>query len=203
MTTYAQNKEDIIISDYFGNRTGTLLSIGENDGVTLSNSRLLILHGWKAHLVEPMREAFDKLKELYNDNKLVTTYNCAIGDKDGSVTLYANGEHLKRGDVGLLSTVDLNETKRWGNTETFTPETVEMRKYSSLFPDNKFDFISIDAEGMDVQILYDISTGLKDVSCLCIEWNSKDLIKRSIDIACEPWGLKLIHQNAENLIYAK
>ncbi len=39
MQNYSQNQEQQVILDYFGNKVGRLLSIGENDGETLSNSR--------------------------------------------------------------------------------------------------------------------------------------------------------------------
>lgn len=201
MKSYSQSQEDLFILKYFNGYIGTLCDIGSNDGVTLSNSRLLIESGWKAHLVEPMREAYGKLHRLYFGKDNVVSYMCAIGNADEMVTLYANGEHLKKGDIGLLSTVSLEETKRWGNTETFTPETAVMRTYKSLFANHKFDFISIDAESQDVIILKQID--LTNTRALIIEWNSVDEVQREILQYCEPFGLYFAKSNAENLILTR
>lgn len=198
---YAQSNEDDFILNYFDGYKGVLLDIGANDGVTLSNSRQLIENKWTAFLVEPDRKAFGRLDNLYSKHPDVTLYNCAIGDKDEMVTLYASGEHLKKGDTGLLSSVSIEETKRWKGTTSFEPETVVMRTYKSLFENHKFDFISIDAEGMDVAILKQID--LSFTKCLCIEWNSHPDAFKEIVRYCDPFGLHIVKQNAENLILTK
>lgn len=197
---YSQNSEDDFIADYFGNQTGTLLSIGENDGTTLSNSRLLILKGWRAHLVEPALEPFRKLQELYKANPLVKLHCCAIGDRDYEGTLLVSGSHLSDKDSGLLSTLVPEETKRWKGTE-FNRQACDVFQYDTLFNGHKFDFISIDAEGYDVQILYQIP--LTDTRCLIIEWNGNYNVRRSIELFCEGYGLKVVKENAENLILVR
>ena len=84
MNHYSQNNEDIIIQNYFKDFTGRLLSIGENDGVTLSNVRALIEKGWQGDLVEPSPSAYSMLEMLYKDNDNVTTHKLAIADKNGT-----------------------------------------------------------------------------------------------------------------------
>lgn len=198
---YSQNNEDDFILNYFDGYRGVLIEIGANDGVTLSNSRQLIENRWIAFLVEPDRKAFERLDKLYAKHPNVTLFNCAIGDKDEMVTLYASGEHLKNGDTGLLSSVSMAETKRWRATTDFNPETVVMRTYKALFENHKFDFISIDAEGFDVTILKQID--LSHTKCLCVEWNSNPTAFKEIVNYCAPYGLHIAKQNAENLILTR
>ena len=114
MISYSQNLEDLFITDYFTGYKGTLLSIGENDGKTLSNARALIENfDWAAHLVEPSSVFYD-LKRLYIGNQNVHCYNVAVGEEQGIVDFYESGAHVPNGtDKALVSTLDFNETQRW------------------------------------------------------------------------------------------
>ena len=98
MQNFSQNQEQEIILNYFGDKVGTLLSIGENDGETLSNSRALILNGWSADLVEPAPLTYKKLNDLYITNDKVSTIECAICDYTGLLSFWVSGEHLGKGD---------------------------------------------------------------------------------------------------------
>ena len=65
-----------------------------------------------------------------------------------------------------------------------------------------FDFITIDAEGMDMEILKQID--LLDTQLLCIEWNSKNEIKEEILEYTSKFGMnKIIYQSGENLLIAR
>lgn len=59
----------------------TALDIGANDGVTLSNTRQIILDGWNAVLVDPAESAYKRLKALYHNHSNVLLCNVAIGDE--------------------------------------------------------------------------------------------------------------------------
>jgi len=203
MNSYSQNKEDLIIAEYFGDFKGNLLSIGENDGITFSNALAFIEFGWKAHLVEPS-SVFNKMKELHIGNPNVKCYDFGIGEKFGFVTFYESGAHVKGGkDHALVSTIDLEETKRWPDVE-FKPIEVmclEWKRAHWWMDYEKFDYISIDAEGQDYSILKQID--LSHTKVLIIEWNSIIDLKKAYQEYCLPFGLRIIHENAENLIFAK
>lgn len=197
MKHYSQNQEDIAIQNYFQGYIGKLLSIGENDGITLSNSRALIELGWKADLVEPSPTAYKMLEMLYKNNDNVTTHKVAIGKKNGFTQLFDMGTHLNKGDTSLLSTIKEEEMARWKGTE-FKPVRVKIMTYDK-FTQNKYDFISIDAEGMDIEILKQID--LNGVKCLCIEYNNDRHIEAEIR-ALIPARFKEIYRSLENLVYA-
>ena len=180
--------------------SGNILDIGCNDGETISNTRALLLKypELKCYFVEPNPYAFEKLQNLYSDShhKL---FNYAIGDIDTSTVLYCNAHHLSEADTGLLSTIVESETKRWGEGEKWEHVTVEVVKYP--FSEVEFDFISIDTEGMDEKILKQID--LSKTKILCIEWNSVEEVKNSIEEYCRNFGMRLIHENGINLIFAR
>lgn len=210
MINYSQNKEQEVILNFFKQSIqGNFLDIGANDGETLSNTRALALKGWGGVLVEPTKVAFEKLSKLYTKNENVLCVNCAIGEKKQKVKISVNGNHIGETDTGLLSTVKEEEKKRWGG-EIWETEEVEMVTYQNLLSIVEgatndsgfiFDFISIDAEGCDIDILKQID--LRLVRMVCIEWNGVEENKFIIDSICKGYGLTLHHKNSENLIYAR
>lgn len=202
---YSQNHEEEIILDYFKDlATGSLLDIGCNDGITLSNSRALIEKGWFADMCDPSPAAFSKLTNLYKDNNSVALHSVAIG-RDEETVLYESGPHLNKGDVGLLSSTVRSELDRW-DKETFTPvkvQSLSIKTFLKVAVFDPWDFISIDAEACDLMILRQMDLTELGCRCLCIEWNNKQNIRREIIDYCSPHSLRVVHQNAENLILCR
>jgi FkbM family methyltransferase len=201
---FSQNNEQEIILDYFKNQPeGTFLSIGENDGVTLSNVRALALSGWRGVCVEPAPEPFAKLSALYEYSP-VFTFECAIGKEDGIMPFHVSGCHLNKGDSGLLSTLDSNEIKRWQGTEEFNEIQVEVKSWKSFYEGTGiefYDFISIDCEGLDYFILNQMDLSAMQTKLVCVEWNHNAQVKSAFHSIFKSFGMRQIHMNFENLIY--
>lgn len=207
---YTQNSEEEHILNYFGDYVGTFLSVGENDGVTFSNVRALALKGWKGIMVEPSPKAFERLKTLYNGHKGFYLYPYALGDHNGKAILQESGSLCSTTDVALVSGFDSKEIGRWSNHMVpgqgrgvkFEPVEVKMFRWKTFYNRlkvKKFQFVSIDCEGFDLEILSQMD--LTDVKCLCLEWNSKPELKAEYDKYME--GFKVIYTSPENLIYAR
>lgn len=206
---YSQNFEDEIIAEYFGSYNGTLIDIGANDGTTLSNSLMFIDKGWKAHLFEPDKQSFSKLENLHRNNGDVLCWNIGIADFDGEKEFYESGSLLSSNDHSLLSTLHLDEKNRWGDSVSFTTTKIKCKKWSTwcklalVVDSTKFDYISIDAEGEDWSILQQIDLTRFETKVVCVEWNSVPRNAELFTDYCNMYGLKEIHRNAENLIFAK
>jgi FkbM family methyltransferase len=197
---YSQNNEQDVILQYFGSRKGFFLDIGANDGITLSNTYALQLQLWSGVLVEPSEEAFNRIITYPSVQK----YNVAIGTEDGHCTFHEMGNHLNAGDVSLLSTIKKTELKRWPGVE-FKERMTEVWTYKTLLKHSRykfFDFISIDAEGVDYEILEQID--LKYTDMVCIEHNSNADLFQLIKEYCNNAGLyKCLLNNLENVIWAR
>lgn len=200
---YSQNNEDQIIEKYFGAQVGTFLDIGANDGITLSNVYALALRGWAGTCVEASPEAFTRLQVTHSGNKHIELIHTAVGSYNGKIQLHQSGEHLGTGDVALLSTVKQSELDRWLDEvfETVTVPCVNFNTLLGLSKHKKFDFISMDIEGMELEVLPKMDLQILGCKLLCVEFNGKEQDK--YDAIVLPQGYKLIHKNAENLIYAK
>lgn len=199
---YSQGSEEEVILKYFGDFKGVFLSIGENNGIDLSNVRQLAVDGWSGVCVEPSTVAFSKLEDLYAGSKYVSVHNIAIGTEDSEMDFYESDEHLGRGDYALLSTIVPKEMNRWGNTQKFTKTKCLCLTYNTFIQNSsvkKFDFISIDAEGMDYEILTQID--LSETKMVCVEFNQKG--KDKYVGYCRKYGLELVFENYENLIFAR
>lgn len=204
---YSQNTEQDILISFFTDRNITCLSIGENDGINLSNVRQLILNGCHATLVEPAPEAFKQLTELYLDRDDVYCINVAVSDYIGKAKFFDSGTHLNRGDKSLLSSLNENEIKKWKPTTDFNEIEVDVVDFKTLLnfsPYKQFNFISIDAEGMDVVILKQINLKEIGCECICIEHNSHTQTLKEIIDYCSQFGLtKQLLKNAENIILSR
>lgn len=206
MRSYSQNAEDVIVWALFKGFKGTLLEIGANNGQTLSNSKLLIENGFSGHLVEP-GHTFNALSKSHKKNDKVKCYNYAIGGLfETEMSFYESGAHVKGGnDTGLVSTLDFEETERWRrNGVQFTERKVAVKPFSHLYRDMgkpMLDFISIDAEGHDWDILQQIDLNMVGCKVLIIEWNGdQDLLKKFTDYCA---NFRLVDKNNENLIFSK
>lgn len=199
---FSQSEEEKYILDYFGDHVGTFISIGENDGVTFSNVRALALRGWKGCCVEPSPKAFGRLKKLYEGHPGIFTYQYALGDHNGKAMLQESGPLCSADDVGLVSTIHSYEQDRFRKTVQYEPVEVKMFRWKTFhnrLPIKKFDFVSIDCEGSDLEILSQMD--LSDVKSICLEWNSVPNTKKHFENYLE--GFKLLYTSAENVIYGR
>lgn len=195
MKSYSQNGEDLIISLYFGDYKGTLLSIGENDGETFSNSRRLIEMGWKGVMFEPDKGAYRKLHMLYHNNPDVWCYNLGVSNYCGNGKFY-------RGNDSLLSTSFNNLASKYPNNSYVADEAnfITFAGILSVF-EPPYDFISIDAEGEDWNILQQIDLTAVGCKCLCIESGNDAALPGLYTEYCARHGMKRVLKNGENMIF--
>lgn len=202
MKIYSQNNEQQIIVNYFGaDFNGTCLSLGENDGKTLSNVYACILRGWNGTLVEASKNTFEKLKETHLGDDNVCLINYAIGAKNETMVFHESGELLGKGDKSLVSTIDKSELARWKNIE-FTTHTVECIDFKTLLKKSvykTFDLISIDIEGMDYIVLSQMDLTALKCKMLIVEFNGKE--KQKYVDYCAKYGMRLMTENMENLFF--
>ncbi len=204
---YSQSQEEKFILDFFKGEKGTVLDIGANDGKTFSNSLALIESGWSAVLIEPASVAYEKLIKQHSENINVACFKVAIGKENKKDILKVSGHHLHdKSDVALLSSLKEDETTKWRNAGiAFEEEEIIVTTYNNLLKMSGkpvFDFITIDCEGLDVDVLKQID--LTNTKLLCIEWNSHPEVKAEILEYCSQFGMtKLIYESGENLLLCK
>ena len=123
--------------------------------------------------------------------------NRAIAKEAGTITLHDMGQHVGNGDTSLLATTVEAEKDRWIGTE-FKEVKVKAIPYADIA--ELYDFITIDAEGADIDILQQID--LSNVRMVCVEWNNKPELAAAFR-AIVPGAMKEIYRSLENIIYAR
>ena len=197
---YSQNNEQALILSYFQRRVGNFLDLGANDGKTLSNTYELSQLGWSGVCVEPSPLAFERLRALHRQD--VQCINVAVGSTTKSITLHQSWEHMGSGDVALLSTAVDIELARWATTPTaFEPIEVECLSFPDLLSrcgSNRFNLISMDIEGMELEVLEQMDLSALGCEMLLVEVNERDptpYLRHA-----KGYGLKLKTRTPENLI---
>lgn len=201
MKQYSQNNEQEIILKYFNGETGVFLDIGANDGMTFSNVRALAELGWRGAFIEPSPKAFERLKANYEGLKGFYFYNFAIADHNGKTFLQESGS-LIADDVALVSTLHASEMKRFAHVTKYESVQVDCMRWKTFLnrvPVKQFDFISIDIEGSELDVLPELD--LTHTRMICIEFNGNMDLKKQYEHYLQ--GFNLVYTSSENLIYAK
>lgn len=153
--------QDLLFAE-IGKPDAVIIDIGAYDGVFQSESKRHIDAGGKAILVEPSKRAFAKLDEQYRGKSNVVLANVAIAGYNGSGHLRVLRD--ANAPEWLLGSSTLEELNRelcrgpeWEN------QKVDCCTISTLLGRNnvtRLDGLSIDAEGMDWEILkqFDLKT---------------------------------------------
>jgi len=191
---HTQEDEHLFIDSYFGNRTGAFLDIGANDGKTFSNTYALALRGWIGTSVEPVPGAFKKLQE--------TVSGLQVQCIEAAVTTFVGRTKFQVASDSLVSSLHAEAKDAWASHgfewEEIEVAAIDFPTLLGLSVIKKFDFISIDAEGHDLEILRQMD--LKALGCqmLCIEHGGK---QDEIKALCP--GMKEVYNGGINLILVR
>lgn len=169
VTRFSQFEEDEVIYNFFQDRpvkVKKFLDIGSSDGVGSSNCLKLALSGWCGVCIEPNPFLWQRLFEFYQGQHLIHPVCACVWGRSGLVNLHLNNDGLTTADDKIFQAIN-GKTKFIGTafSPCITPDDIV-----ATFG-NDFDFVSIDAEGCDIEIVKASKNLLKSVSMICIETN--------------------------------
>ncbi len=175
-TSYSQSGEDIIISDLFtrlGIANPSYLDIGANEPVALSNTYRLYTRGSRGVLMEPNPVLY---KKLAGKRKRDICINAGVAfDESTEADFYLFPE--KAHGLSTFSKADADFWEQTGNEEIgkYKVEKIVktplininylMEKYFPKHP----NLVSIDVEGLDLQIAESINFEKYKPEVFCIE----------------------------------
>jgi len=140
----------------------TFVQIGAFDGQTKDPLFPFIRdHGWTGVLVEPQETACEALRALHRDRPGIRIVNAAVGEREGTQTLYrVAGDGLPDWCGGLASfdreSIAKHESLVPGLTEHIVEESVSTIPFSRILDEAGFDgldVLQVDTEGADARIL--------------------------------------------------
>ncbi len=142
--SFSQYGEDLLVWKHFGEkRTGFFVEVGANDPEEISNSLFLERNGWSGILVEPQSTCCERLRQARPKARLFQVA-CGSPEQRGKAVLHLKGHTSK-----LVSTpaVDLSVI-RHEEVQVITLDDVLEQAGNP-----QIDFVSIDVEGDDIQVL--------------------------------------------------
>lgn len=151
INSFSQYQEDLILDSILQKKEGFYVDIGANDPIEFSNTYRFYKKGWRGINIEPQKDRVDLFIESREGD---INLNLGIGKEKGQLEFYNLGIHT-------LSTfnkiIAVEHCKRF-NTEIIETISIKVERLetvlSEYLPQGKhIDFMSIDTEGWDIDVL--------------------------------------------------
>ncbi|WP_293870276.1 FkbM family methyltransferase [Flavobacterium sp.] len=176
---YSQCKQDEFLNEVVFNnkKNGFFIDIGAHDGKTFSNSLFFELNNhWKGICVEPNPKVFAKLnsfRKSINLNVCIGAYNKSIKftQIDGYAEMLSGISESY--DERHIQRIDRDIETKGGNRIEIDVEMITINSIKML-TNQQVDFISIDTEGNEFDIVSSMNFDNLDVQVIVIENNFKD-----------------------------
>lgn len=170
--TYSQKGEDIFIDKYLSyKKDGFYVDVGANDPDRFSNTKRFYNKKWNGINIEPDVDNYNKFfKKRMRDINL----NIGIGQKISEAIFY-------KFETDTLSTFSKNEAEKYKKQGYKLKEEVYMKIdrleniFSQYLNGRNVDFLSIDTEGFDVDVLKSNDWNKFKPKLICIESVSHDV----------------------------
>ncbi len=203
MTYYGQWETDKVIEEYFPQKTnGFCVEVGAYDGIKGSNTNYFENIGWACMCIEPNPHAF---RELYYNRTLSYNVNVACDSFGGRADLEIF--HFNSGIQSSLTSLNTDSRLVKDYCDAITKRTfvnVPVTKLSILLSDwlgkRQADFISIDTEGTELQVLHGLDFEIHRPKLLVVENNYND---RDIENYLRPHGYVLDRRYRINDFYVQ
>lgn len=147
--SYSQYGEDLIVDAIVGKERGFYVDIGANHPVDLSNTYRFYRRGWLGINIEPDPTVFPTLAAARSKD---INLQIGVGASEGTLPFY-------RMSASTLSTFDRGDAERNSGDSYRIEETilVPVRPLAAILADRRpqgdIDFMSVDVEGYEMEIL--------------------------------------------------
>jgi FkbM family methyltransferase len=162
-----QYGEDVILGQYYGDKAdGFVVDVGAADGVVNSNSYRLLSCGWSGVLIEPDPIQYVALRHLWQRRADITCLNCACGTVAGDAVLHACYQ---------ISTLNRGwrEKREKRHGSIYREVAVKVLTLNAILEaaraQAELDFLSIDCEGQDTDVLASIDLRRYKPRLICVE----------------------------------
>jgi FkbM family methyltransferase len=176
---YSQFKQDQFLNEVLFNnkKNGFFIDIGAHDGVTISNTLFFEKQNeWKGICIEPNPKVFAKLDQ----NRKSLNLNVCIGNENGIVkfTQIDGYSEMLSGISGKFdqrheARIDKEIAAKGGQKNEIDIPMITLDSIDNIAA-TKIDFISIDTEGNEFEIIKAIDFKTLDITAFVIENNYGD-----------------------------
>lgn len=175
---------------------GFFLDVGGNDPIEINNTYFLERKGWTGMAFEPVKEQADKWEGV----RETPCHNVALGDEEGEV-------EFTEMSGSAFSGIGVSKFKLKDFTEVSTYK-VKQRTLANVLKEKEIrhvDFVSVDVEGYEMNVLRGIDFEAVDITCFCIENDRDGAIMPDIDLRkfMVKKGYRLVGRIAHDDIFIK
>ena len=173
MRYYSQFGEDKILAELFeGTTEGCCVEVGANNGVDDSTTLFFEELGWKCILVEPNPDLCKEIRKKRSS----TLFECAVSSKKGDATLHvAVGADRSHGMSTISDSQEVHDRIKSHGFDC-VPVKVKVRTLDDILEESDIDcdidFISIDVEGLELEVLNGFSIEKWKPKIMLVEDNS-------------------------------
>lgn len=148
--SFSQRHEDILIGKLFNDKkNGFYVDVGANDPIKLNNTYRFYNLGWKGINIEPHKLRYNKLVEI---RPLDINLNIGVANEGENLEYYET-------DPDYYSTFSKKELANYkkDNIKILNTLQIPVQKLSTVLNQHcgrkSIDFLSIDTEGFDLEVL--------------------------------------------------
>jgi FkbM family methyltransferase len=201
--SYSQEGEDLILRRIFDKQaSGFYVDVGAHHPRRFSNTCNFYRCGWTGINIDPNPDA---MRAFRTDRSRDINIQCGVADHPGNLTYY-------RFDEAALNTFDAGVVKsRLANTPFKLMGSIEVRVerlatiLERYLPANQaIDFLTIDAEGMDLQVLKSNDWQRYRPRCVLVESlgvSLEDALRGEIFLFMKNQGYELFAKTFNTLVF--
>ena len=168
-TTYSQHQEDLFINNYFKDKNnGFYLDVGCYHPIKYSNTALLHNRGWRGINIDMNQTSIDLFNILRKKDKNICA---AISNENKEAIQYLDHAFSP---INTLVKKFSDTTSKTISFNKHLEKKIQTYKFSQIVEAqelqiNQIDFLNIDAEAHDFEVLEGIELSSYNVKMICIE----------------------------------
>ncbi|MFC4261706.1 FkbM family methyltransferase [Ferruginibacter yonginensis] len=187
--SFSQAGEDRVMKFFFrslGLKKVTYLEIGTNNPIDINNSYYFYLEGNRGVIIEPNPDLISKIKK-HRKHDICLNIGVSGSGKEEVLDFYIFNENDKEKGLSTFSKEEATYVNNTTNIKIAEIRKIPVKPINTIlatyFENEAPDFISIDVEGLDLDILKTLNFSRWRPKLLCIETvhYSQSHIKKSND----------------------
>ena len=170
------DNEDAAVLDYFkGKKNGFYIDVGCHHPTYINNTYLLYKQNWSGINIDISQFSIDLFNYMRPQD---LNYNCAISNKNKIVKIFYQKEFSQLSTIKSIQAKSVFQGNiKEKDIQAFSLDEILNR---DKYKNTKIDFLNIDVEGADLEVLEGLSFDKFKPELICLEIHDKEVKKSEI-----------------------